>query len=251
MDMKWLKLLIGAVCIISAVSLVCGVSLSQKGPKVAAVRGDLSASTHIMLKDLKEDVDDYGLNADLFGKLKDYWLIWVGWSNSNGTVRQDFAKNGKVFQDYLKAGGAFVMDTASSDIHEIYELLPGKVRTNNIHSSIETSHVVDKKHPIVNKPNNITDDAFYAGWAWSAGDTYTSWDDYVVITTKEDKNNSPPTWVIHKSLPIVVTTLQPTWSGHMRPKMVENIHFYVKNFKLSVDSKDKLPLTWASVKQNY
>lgn len=249
--MRRIKYLIVIFSVICAVSLVSSVSLSQKGPKVATVRGDLSASTHIMLQDLKEDVVDYPANADLFGKIKDYWLIWVGWSNSNGVVRQAFAKNGKDFQEYLRVGGAFVMDTASSDMHEIYELLPGKVRTNNIHSSIETSHVVDKKLSIVNKPNDIADDAFYANWAWSAGDTYTSWDDYIVVTTKEDKNNSPPTWVMHKSLPIVVTTLQPTWSGHMRPKMVQNIHFYVKNFKLAVDPKDKLPLTWAKVKEGY
>lgn len=240
-------------------ALLCGVSIllmlcnfpavAQKGPKTAAVRGEASSSNHIMLKDLKEDVDDYLGNADLWTKKKEYWLIWIGWSSSNAAVRKDFKDHGAEFQKWMTDGGSFVGDTFSSDMHEIYELLPGKVRTQNQHASIETGHVVDKKHPIVTVPNDITDDKFYANWAWTAGDIYTDWDEYIVIATREDKAKSPPLWLIHEKMPIVVTTMQPTWSGHMRPKMVENIWHYVKNFKpAAVDASKKLPLTWAKIK---
>ncbi|MFQ6039765.1 MAG: hypothetical protein ACE5PV_02820 [Candidatus Poribacteria bacterium] len=226
-------------------------SIAQHGNKVAVVRGDLSGSAHIMLKNLGEKVDDYPQNADLWGKAKDYWCIWVGWPNSNVTVRNDFKKNGDTFKAWLKAGGAFVATTASSDIHEIYELLPGKVRTHNQHSSREQAHVVAKNHKIVNEPNDITDDAYYAGWAWTAGDNYAEWEGYIVITT-EDKAGKMPSWLVHESMPIVVTTIQPTWSGHMHPKMVENIWHYVKTFKAtSVASQGKLASTWGDVKRLY
>jgi hypothetical protein len=230
-------------------TLAAGEARAQKGAKVAVVRGDASASTHIMMQNLKETVDDYLGGANLWAKKKDYWLIWIGWSNGNAAVRQDFAKNGKDFQKWIADGGAFVGDTFSSDMHEIYELLPGKVATRNQHASIETGHVVDKTHPLVTTPNDITDDKFYANWAWTAGDIYTSWEGYTVVATQDDKKDSPPLWLVHNELPVVVTTMQPTWSGHMRPPMVENIWHYVKNFKpQAVNPGDKLPVTWAKVK---
>jgi len=232
--------------------LAAGEAWAQKGPKVAVVRGDASASTHIMLENLKETVDDYLGGANLWPKKKDYWLIWIGWSNSNAAVRQDFAKNAKEFQSWLDAGGAFVGDTFSSDMHEIYELLPGKVATRNQHAPIETGHVVDKKHPLVTTPNNITDDKFYANWGWTAGDFYVSWEDYTVIATVDDSKNSPPLWLAHNYLPIVVTTMQPTWSGHMRPPMVENIWYYVKNFKgRAVEPTGRWTVTWGKIKASY
>ncbi len=227
---------------------VCSLAEAQQGDRVAVVRGDLSGSAHIMLENLGEKVDDYQQNADLWDKLDSYWLIWVGWPNSNAAVRKDFADNGDKFQDWLKAGGAFVATTASSDIHEIYELLPGKVRTHNTHSSRETAHVVAKDHPIVNEPNDITDDKYYTGWAWTAGDTYSEWEGYTVITTETDKKDSEPSWLVHESMPIVVTTIQPTWSGHMHPKMVENILEYVRNVEMAVKPDGKLTSTWGSIK---
>lgn len=52
-----------------------------------------------------------------------------------------------------------------------------------------------------------------------------------------------------KNYPVVVTTIQPTWSGHMRPKMVQNIWKYVKTWKPQVvDYKHKLATTWADIK---
>ncbi|MGQ9608421.1 MAG: hypothetical protein ACUVWN_03905, partial [bacterium] len=223
---KCLVFIIAVFFILSTNSL----SIAQRGEKVAVVRGDLSASTQIMLSDLGEKVDDYQLNADFGDKLKEYWLIWVGWSNSNATVKSDFKKNRDKVLAFIKAGGAFVADTASSNMQEMYEALPGRARTNNAHSSIETAHVVAKDHKIVNDPNDITDDAFYSNWAWTAGDRYTEWEEYIVIATETSKKDSLPLWLVHKDYPVVVTTIQPTWSGHMRPKMVQNIWKYVKTW---------------------
>lgn len=222
--------------------------MAQQGDKVAVVRGDASGSAHIMLQEMGETVDDYLQNADLWDKAEEYWCIWVGWPNSNMTVRRDFEDNGDTFKTWLEAGGAFVATTASSDIHEIYELLPGKVRTHNQHSSREQAFVVAPDHQIVNEPNDITDDNYYTGWAWTAGDNYAEWEGYIVITT-EDKAGEKPSWLVHESMPIVVTTIQPTWSGHMHPKMTENIWHYVKTFESSpVKSRSKLATTWAELK---
>ena len=240
-----------SVHIVFALLVICNFAEAQQGDMVAVVRGDVSGSAHIMLQNLGEKVDDYPQNADLWDKLGSYWLIWVGWTNSNPAVRTDFADNGEEFQNWLKAGGAFVATTASSDIHEIYELLPGKVRTHNTHSSRETAHVVAEDHEIVNEPHDITDDAYYAGWAWTAGDTYTEWEEYTVITTETEKENSEPSWLVHESMPVVVTTIQPTWSGHMHPKMTENILDYVKTLETAVEAASKLATTWASVKISY
>jgi len=236
---------------IFALLLFVSLAIAQQGNKVAVVRGDLSASTQIMLADLGEDVDDYQLNADFGDKLSDYWLIWVGWSNANGTVKADFKKNQDKILEFIKAGGAFVADTASSNMQEMYEALPGTVRTNNAHGDIETAHIVALDHPIVNDPNDITDDGIYMGWAWTAGDRYTEWDGYTIIATETDKNDSPPLWLVHEEYPVSVTTIQPTWSGHMKAEIVENIWKYVKNWRAkAVSSKDKLATTWADVKIN-
>lgn len=240
--LTWMIYITMLLCIISY-------NMAQQGNKVAVVRGDASGNAHIMLQNLNEEVDDYQQNADLWDKVADYWCIWVGWSNSNATVRKDFADNDNTFKTYIENGGAFVATTASSDIHEIYELLPGTVRTNNQHSSREQAFVVAKDHPIVNEPNDITNDDYYTGWAWTAGDNYVQWEEYVVITT-EDNAGKKPSWLVHESMPIVVTTIQPTWSGHMHPEMVENIWYYVKNLEMSVKPDDKLATTWAGLKND-
>ena len=59
------------------------------------------------------------------------------------------------------------------------------------------------------------------GWAWTAGDRYTEWDGYTIIATETDKNDSPPLWLVHEEYPVSVTTIQPTWSGHMKAEIVE------------------------------
>lgn len=197
---------------IAALMLVVTSATAQSGPKAAAVHGEASASNHIMLGNLGEDVDDYLGSADLWGSKADYWVIWIGWSNGNITVRNDFADNGDEFQGWMADGGAFVGTTFTSDMHEVYELLPGVVATRNQHSAIETAHVVDTAHPIVNEPNDIIDDDDYTAWAWTAGDVYTEWEEYTVIATQTDDVDSPPMWLVHESLPVVVTTMQPTWS---------------------------------------
>ena len=239
------------ICVMFAGVSICSFTQAQQGDKVAVVRGDLSGSAHIMLGNLGETVDDYPQNADLWGEAKNYWLIWLGWPNSNANVKKGFVDNGDTFQKWIKDGGAFVATTASSNIQDIYELLPGKVRTNNAHSSIEQAFVAAPEHKIVNEPHDITDDAYYTGWAWTAGDTYTEWEEYTVIATQTDKVDGPPMWLVHEELPIVVTTIQPTWSGHMRPKMTENILEYVRGIELSVKPTDKLAATWAGVKTIY
>lgn len=230
--------------------LICSTTEAQHGNNVAVVRGDLSGSAHIMLGNLGEQVDDYPQNADLWDKAESYWLIWVGWPNSNAAVKQGFKDNGDTFQAWLAAGGAFVVTTGSSNIQEIYELLPGTVRTTNAHGSIEEAHIADPNHKIVNEPNDVTDDAYYVNWAWTAGDVYTEWDEYKVIATRQDDPEGDPMWLVHEELAIVVTTMQPTWSGHMKPEMTENILEYVRNIEVSVEPTDKLAATWGSIKSD-
>lgn len=242
--------LITLICVTFTLLLICGAAEAQEGDKVAVVRGDVSGSAHIMLMDLGEDIDDYPQNADLWDKLDTYWLIWVGWPNSNAAVKKAFKDNGDEFQAFLAAGGAFVATTASSNIQDIYELLPGTVRTTNAHGSIEEAHLVDAGHTIVNKPNDIADDDYYTAWAWTAGDIYTEWDEYTVIATKQEDPEGEPLWLVHEEFAIVVTTMQPTWSGHMRPEMVENILEYVRGIELSVEPTGKLAATWGKIKSD-
>lgn len=223
-------------------------ALDKTRDNVAVVRGDLTGSAHVLLADLGEEIDDYPGNADLWDNLDTYWLIWVGWSNSNATVNASFKDNGDEFQAFLAAGGAFVVTAGSSNIQEIYELLPGTVRTNNAHGPIEEVYVADPEHPLVNNPHDITDAAYYAAWAWTAGDIYTEWDEYKVIATKQDDPAGDPMWLVHEEFAIVVTTIQPTWSGHMKPEMTKNILEYVRSIEVSVEPIGKLSTIWGSIK---
>ncbi len=219
--------------------------------KVAAVRGNCGSSVADMVVVYADEVVSYGDAAqnieEVWKDLNTFDIMWIGFPNSN-PVFNTFTAHKEEFLNWLKKGGKFVATTASSDIHQLYELLPGTVRTQNQHRRFEAAHIIAKNHDIVRKPNDISDDAYYTFWAWTSGDFYTQTDEYIVIATETAQGNNP-TWLVHASQPVVVTTIQPTWSEHPHPKMVENMFEYVMNFNAHpVNFKVKLAATWGTLK---
>jgi len=201
--------------------------------KVAAVKGHVSSSVETMVAEYATEVVTYGEGAadisEMWADLDSFDIIWLGYPGNNAAVFDTFTANADAFQTWLAKGGKFVATTASSDVHQVYELMPGTVATQNQHRSCETAHVVDPSHPIVTMPNDISDDAYYDAWGWTSGDIYIEYDGYDVITRETDNANSGPTWIVHKSKPIVLTTIQPTWPDHAHPEMVQNIFEYVQS----------------------
>ena len=219
----------GRILAILCLAVCCG-SLAH-AQKVAAVRGHTGSSVGDMLAVYADEVITYGEGSanisGMWADLDSFDMIWLGFPNNNAGVFDTFTANADAFQAWLTKGGKFVATTASSDVHQVYDLMPGTVATQNQHRANEAAQVVDPSHALVTMPNDISDDAYYTAWAWTSGDIYTAYDGYDVIASE---TNGDPSWIVHKSMPIVLTTIQPTWSGHQRPEMVQNIFEYVQNF---------------------
>ena len=217
--------------ILTVLCLAVCLSSVAYAQKVAAVKGHASSAVGTMVAVYATEVITYGAGAAdisaMWPDLDSFDMIWLGFPNNNAGVFDTFTANAEAFQAWLDRGGKFVATTASSNIQQVYELMPGTVATQNQHRSFEAAHVVDPSHPIVTMPNDISDDAYYDAWAWTSGDIYLAYDGYDVIASE---TNGDPTWIVHKSMPIVLTTIQPTWSGHPHPEMVQNIFEYLVNF---------------------
>jgi hypothetical protein len=225
-------LLIYLTCVVLCIGLSTSV-LAQAGKKAVAINlGDGAKGINKVYQDEKIDFDEYDIGTieKMWGNLDSYWLIWVGWLGSGGAtnISGSFAKHQKEIGAWIEAGGAFAADTAySPDYPELFQSLPDSPDSDGLLQDQESAIIVAKSHPIVNKPNDITDDKFYASWGWSAGGKFIKTAGYDIIATSAD---GKPIWIVHKKLRISLTTLACTW-GSFHPnhiKMPQNIIEYFR-----------------------
>ena len=242
------------ISVILCIGLITSVSFAAEQKAAAINFGDTAKGINKMFDNEGIKYDEYDIVTidKLWSSLDSYWIIWVGWLGSSGgkNISSSFAKHKDQLGTWIQAGGAFATDTAySPDYPELYQSLPDSPNSDGLVQAQSSAKIVMKDHPIVNKPNDITDNKFYDNWGWTAGGKFIKTDGYDIIAVSADDK---PTWIAHKKLRISLTMMACTW-GAFHPnhiKMPQNIINYFQTLVIAVEKEDKLPVKWGQIKSD-